>query len=165
LGRVEKPALKGSWLGSALLILNPIVKFLLASPLHWPLSRWFLLIEWTGQKTGRAHSTPVSCVRDETGIWVTTGDRWRTFVIGNPSFRVRAGGRWHPARAEIITDPYLSRREHERILSEHGWFRVLAGIPARDGRVDVEALTKAIAAGRTLVKIELDQAADRTRSE
>lgn len=155
MGRVDKPALKGSWLGAALVFLNPVVKALLASPVHWPLSRWFLLLTWTGLQSGRARSTPVSYVRDELGMWVTTGDQWPTFVVDNSSFRVRFAGRWQPARAELIADTDISRQEHERLFAEHGWFRILAGIPKRDGRIDADAIARSIAAGRKLVRIEL----------
>ena len=155
MGRVEKPALKGSWLGKLLIVLNPLVRILLGSPFHWPLSMWFLLLAWTGRRTGRTRSTPVSYVRDEAGMWVTTGDRWPSFVVGNPSLRVRYKGRWSPGQAELVAGPETSLREHERIFSEHGWFRVLAGIPKRAGRPDAMAIGKAVASGRRLIRIEL----------
>jgi hypothetical protein len=152
--RVDKPALRGSWLGRALVLLNPIVRVLLATALHWPLSRWFLLLAWTGLKSGRARSTPVSYVRDQTGTYVTTGDRWTAYVIGNPSLRVRMRGRSTAARAVLIENPEVSLREHERIFSEHGWFRLLAGIPKLDGHPDSAAIAKAIASGRKLIRID-----------
>ncbi len=155
MSRVDKPALKGSWMGKALFFLNPIVKFLLATPLHWPWSRWFLLLAWTGAKSGQPRSTPVSYVSDETGTFVTTGDRWPAFVTGNPTFRVRMRGSWRAATAVIVADPDESRREHERVFSDHGWFRWLAGIPKRDGKPDDAAVVRAIASGRQLVRIEL----------
>src|SRR5262245_817341 len=105
MSRVDTPALKGSWLGKLLVLLNPIVKLLLSLPvLHWPLSHWFLLLNWTGAKTGQPRSTPVSYIHDVEGTWVTTGDRWPQFVAGNPSFRVRMRGHWHEAEALTETD-------------------------------------------------------------
>ena len=93
MSRVDSPALRGSWLGALLRFLNPVVRLILASPLHWPLSRWFLLVSWTGAKTGQTHTTPVSYVRDGGALFVTTGDRWTRFAVGNPTFRVRYSGR------------------------------------------------------------------------
>ncbi len=153
MSRVDTPALKGSWIGKVLVLLNPIVKTLLATPLHWPWSRWFLLLAWKGVKTRKPRSTPVSYVRDDTGTFVTTGDKWPAFVIDNPTLRVRLRGKWQPATAVIVTDPQESRREHGRIFSEHGWFRWLAGIPKRDGKPDDAAVAKAIASGRKLVRL------------
>jgi hypothetical protein len=132
------------------------VKFLLATPLHWPWSRWFLLLAWTGPKTGGLRSTPVSYIRDEAGIFVTTGDMWPAYVRGNPSFRVRLRGQWRSAVAVPVTDPDESARQHERIFREHGWFRFLAGIPKKDGQVDAAAVKRALEAGRKLIRIELE---------
>jgi F420H(2)-dependent quinone reductase len=159
--RVESPALRGTWIGSLLRFWNPVMRALLASPLHWPLSRWFLLISWTGAKTGLARSTPVSYVRDGTTIYVTTGDRWPRYVMGNDTFRVRQRGRWVSARAELVTDREESSREHARIFARHGWFRLLAGIPKRGGRVDEKAINRSLEAGRQLVWIALDESIDK----
>ena len=156
--RVDSVALKGTWLGTLTRFLNPIMRLLLASPLHWPLSKWFLLLSWTGSKTGRARSTPVSYVSDATGIMVTTGDRWPRYVIGNPTFRVRHRGRWSLATVSEVSDPGESKREHVRIFDEHNWFRLLAGIPKKDGHTDVDAVARAIAAGRKLIRIDLPPA-------
>ena len=165
MNRVKKPALRGSWLGSALVFVNPIVRVLLATPLHWPWSHWFLLLTWTGKKSGQERSTPVSYVTDETGVFVTTGDRWPTYVVENPSLRVRTRGRWTPATAFVFTDPDDSLQRHQRIFAEHAWFRILAGIPSRDGKPDTEAIATAIASGRKLVRLDLESAdeADPTR--
>lgn len=156
MSRVDSPALKGTPLGTLLRFLNPIVRFLLASPLHWPLSRWFLLVSWTGAKSGRVHSTPVSYVRDDDQLIVTTGDRWPRFAVGNPTFRVRYRGGWNPAIAVIISDPEESRREHELVFEQHNWFRWLAGIPKVNRHTDSAAVARAIKAGRKLVRIDLE---------
>lgn len=156
MSRVESPALRGTWLGTLLRILNPIVRLLLTSPLHWPLSRWFVLLSWQGAKTGRVHSTPVSYVRDDAGIFVTTGDRWPRHVTGNPTFRVRLRGQWKSATADLVSDPEESRREHDRIFNQHNWFRWLAGIPKAGGHTDDAAVARAIASGRKLIWIDLE---------
>jgi F420H(2)-dependent quinone reductase len=154
MGRVESPAVRGSWLGTLLRVVNPIVRVVLASPVHWILSRWFLLLSWTGQKSGQARSTPVSYVTDDVGTWVTTGDRWPDYVIGNPTLRVRMRGRWSPARAVLIDDEAQSLREHTRIFTEHRWFRFLAGIPARHGVPHDTAIATAMQAGRKLIRVD-----------
>ncbi len=154
INRVEKPAVKGTWLGTLLRLLNPFVRFLLASPLHWPLSRWFVLLSWTGEKTGQPRSTPVSYVREGSVVWVTAGDKWTEHVVGNQTLRVRLRGIWKPATAVEVTDPEECRREHVRLFKEHGWFRFLAGIPKRDGKPDEEQLAHAIESGRKLIRIE-----------
>jgi hypothetical protein len=59
-------------------VLNPIVKMLLNSPLHFIMSGNIVLLKFTGRKSGRALSTPVSyrivdgsihCFTDKVNQW------------------------------------------------------------------------------------------------
>ena len=156
MSRVTNPALRGSFLGAVLGALNPIIRILLDSPLHWPLSRWFAILAWTGRKSGRRYSTPVSYVRDGATVWITTGDKWWHNLSGGAPVDMRLGGRWHSAQGVAITDRARSRTEHQRLFREHGWFRWLSGIPAsRGGEPDARAIDRALQAGRTLVRVDL----------
>ena len=154
MNRVDRPALKGSLLGTLLRIWNPVMKAILRSPVHWPLSRWFAVISWTGRKTGRRYSTPVSYVLGDSAMWVTTGDRWWRNVGGGMELRLRGHAR--EATPTVIADPAESQREHQRLFRKHRWFRWLSGIPG-DGKggADPAALERAIGAGRVLVRIDL----------
>jgi hypothetical protein len=154
--RVTKPALRGSFLGALLRALNPIMRVLLDSPLHWPLSRWFAILAWTGRRSGRRYSTPVSYVREGSTAWITTGDTWwRNLQVGAP-VEMRVAGRWRSAQGVAVTDRATSRGEHERLFREHPWFRRLSGIPATStGEPDIHAIDRALEAGRTLVRVDL----------
>jgi deazaflavin-dependent oxidoreductase (nitroreductase family) len=153
--RGSAPALRGTWLGSLLRVWNPVMRRLLESPAHWPWSRWFAVLAWSGRKTGRRYTTPVSYVTDGDASYVTTGDRWWRNLIGGAEVAVRIGGRWHQGHATAITDPERSRIEHERLFREHPWFRVLAGIPrGKGGGPDRHAVEQSVVAGRVLVRIE-----------
>jgi hypothetical protein len=154
--RVARPALRGSLLGTVLRLLNPAVRIVINSPLHWPLSRWFAILAWTGRRSGRRYSTPVSYVREDDIVWVTTGDRWWRNLSGGAPVMVRTAGRWREAVGTPITDASESQRTHERLFRAHGWFRRLSGIPGdQTGGPDRIALDRAIAAGRVLVRITL----------
>ena len=154
--RVSSPALRGTWIGTILRFLNPLMLRLLDSPLHWPWSRFFMLLSWTGRKTGETRTTPVSYVREGETIVVTTGDRWWRFLPESGDVRIRVRGRWRPARAEIITEPTSCAAQHERIFRRHPWFRILSGIPreARGRGADPAAVARSVDAGRTLVRID-----------
>lgn len=157
MSRVSAPALRGTLLGALLRGWNPLMRRLLDSPLHWPLSRWFAVIAWNGRKTGRRYSTPVSYVREGTTAYVTTGDRWWRNLTGGAPVAMRIAGRWQQGSALPMLDPAESRVEHERLFRDHPWFRRLTGIPAGlDGSPDSSALDRAVAAGRVLVRVELE---------
>jgi hypothetical protein len=153
--RSSAPALRGTLLGTLLRLLNPFLRWLLASPVHWPLSRWFAVLAWSGRKTGRRYSTPVSFVREGSTAYVTTGDRWWRNLIGGAPVTMRIAGRLYSGNAMPVTDPEQSRVEHERLFHEHRWFRFLAGIPrGAEGGPDPAAVRRAVTAGRVLVRIE-----------
>ena len=156
MSRVTNPALSGSLLGTVLRALNPIVRVLLQSPLHWPLSRWFAILAWTGRRSGRRYSTPVSYVREGSTAWITTGDNWWHNLSGGAPVTMRIGGQWRSGQGVAITDRAASRTEHQRLFREHAWFRRLSGIPvAPDGEPEARAIDRAVEAGRTLVRVDL----------
>jgi hypothetical protein len=158
MSRAAKPALRGSVLGAVLRAWNPAMRVLLGSPVHWPLSRWFAVLSWTGRKTGQRYSTPVSYVREGSTAWITTGDRWWHNLAGGAPVAIRLRGRWHEGHGVAVTDRVDSLREHGRLFAENAWFRRLAGIPGgRGGGPDPRALDQALAAGRVLVRIELER--------
>jgi hypothetical protein len=157
MSRTTEPALRGTLLGTVLRLWNPVMRRLLDSPVHWPLSRWFAVLAWRGRKTGRQYSTPVSYVREGDTVFVTTGDRWWRNLSGGAPVTMRIAGRWREANAQPIVDPSANRAEHERLFHEHPWYRRLAGIPAaRDGGPDSTAVARAVASGRVLVRIQLE---------
>lgn len=156
MSRVSRPALRGTLLGTALRLLNPVMRVLLGSPLHWPLSRWFLILAWTGRKSGKQYSTPVSYLREGDDLWVTTGDRWWRNLEGGAPVAVRISGHWRKGIGAPLTVVEESQRQHERLFRAHRWFRWLSGIPGdRSGGTDAEALGRALAAGRVLVRVSL----------
>ena len=158
MSRVSAPGLRGTLLGTLLRLLNPLMRRLLDSPLHWPLSRWFAVLAWTGRKTGRRHTTPVSFVREGRTAYVTTGDRWWRNLVDGAPVAMRIAGRWRKGTAAPLMDPADSRAQHERLFREHAWFRLLAGIPrGPEGGPDIAAVARSVTAGRVLVRIELER--------
>jgi len=57
-------------------LLNPIVAALLRSPLHGLMSKDIMLITFTGRKTGRTYTTPVTYVRDGSRVKLFTQTPW-----------------------------------------------------------------------------------------
>ena len=155
MSRTSDPALRGTLLGTLLRLVNRFLRWLLTSPVHWPWSRWFAVLSWTGRKSGRNYSTPVSYVREGGTAYVTTGDKWWQNVIDGAPVTMRIAGRSYSATAVAVTDEEQSRAEHGRLFREHWWFRFLAGIPrGKGGGPDPSAVARAIAAGRVLVRVD-----------
>jgi hypothetical protein len=135
---------------------NPIMKRLLRSPLHWPLSRWFLLLSWTGRKSGRRYATPVSYAPVGDALLVTTGDRWWRNLIGGGPVVIWHRGRRRETTAQPVLDEEASVDGHRRIFEARPFFRILARMPAgpRGGPPSDEAIRDSLRQGRVLVRID-----------
>jgi muconolactone delta-isomerase len=68
-------------------IINPVMRFLLRSPLHFLLSNSLMLITFTGRKSGRKFTTPVR--------YIQTDDRVRCFTAAENQWwrNLRSGAR------------------------------------------------------------------------
>jgi hypothetical protein len=150
--RSKSPALRGTLLGRLLILWNPIMKRLLQSPLHWPWSRWFAVIEWTGRRSGRRFSTPVAYLLRGDEVWVTTGDVWWRNLDSNPRMRVFLSGTRVEGEGAPETALQESVQLHMRMFQIRPFFARLAGLPPRPSPPDV---VRAVEAGRVLVRIKL----------
>ena len=128
------------------------MKRILRSPLHWPWSRWFAVVEWTGRRTGRRYSTPVAYLLRGDEVWVTTGDAWWRNLRSHPKMRVWLAGRQVEGDAAMVTDAEDSVQLHTSMFEIRPIFARLAGLPAKPTR---EQIAMAVNAGRVFVRISL----------
>lgn len=152
--RVDRPALRGTLLGGLLRLWNPIYRRLLRSPLHRPWSRFALVIEFAGRRTGRSYSTPIHYVQDGDRLLLTSGDRWCVnFETGAP-VAVWLRGRHYRATAKMLDDERESLAVHRRMIEARPLFGWLMGLrrPNED-----EQLLRSLRAGRRAVVVQLDR--------
>jgi hypothetical protein len=150
--RIASPALRGTLLGRLLTLWNPVMKRLLRSPLHWPWSRWFTVVEWTGRRTGRRYGTPVAYLLRGEEVWLTTGDAWWRNLRHNPLTQVWLAGRQVAGDAMLVTDLQESVQLHTTMFEVRPFFARLAGLPTRP---EASEIARAVNAGRMLVRIRL----------
>ena len=146
-------------------IYNPVVAFLLRSPLHGLLSGSIMLITYTGRKSGRRYTTPVSYVRTGGALLVVSPKErvwWRNLRpergAGAP-VTVRVRGKDRRARATAF----------EGEAAEEGLLTLLGASPAhrRYWRVELGAdglptdprAPRRVAEGHALVRVELSDGA------
>lgn len=85
---------------------NPLMIWLLRSPLHGVISKSFMLVTYTGRKSGRVYTIPVNYVQNGPVLTVTSYRQrtwWRNLRDGVP-LSVRLGGREFQATGEVIED-------------------------------------------------------------
>jgi hypothetical protein len=138
------------------------MKRLIRSSLHWPWSHWFTVVQWTGRRSGRRHSTPVAYLLRGHELWVTTGDSWWKNLPSNPLTPVWLGGRKVPGDATVVTDPQESVQLHTTMFEAKPFFARLAGLPEKPGEAQIAT---AVDAGRMLVRIRLRLEASDAREE
>ena len=118
-------------------IANPLFERLLRSRLHWPASRWLLLLAYRGRRSGRTYSLPVLYERVEGRLVVVTPERestwWRNFETP------RACTAWHHGESRSATGTVLDGDERDRslrsYLENHGLLTRVLGFgpnPASD---------------------------------
>jgi deazaflavin-dependent oxidoreductase (nitroreductase family) len=86
---------------------NPLMKWLLRSPFHFIVSRMYLLITFTGRKSGVLYTTPVQYSQqgEQLAIITSEGYTWWKNLRGGTEVQVHLRGKSYPAHADISTDP------------------------------------------------------------
>jgi deazaflavin-dependent oxidoreductase (nitroreductase family) len=85
---------------------NPLISLILRSPLHWLLSNHFLLLSYTGRRSGKTYSLPVNYVQDENQLWITSlrNRTWWKNLVGEQKINIWLRGAKIPAHAVAILD-------------------------------------------------------------
>ncbi len=85
-------------------IVNRGMKFILRSPLHGMVSRSILLITFTGRKSGKTFSTPVSYSQSGAQVHVFTHAGWWQNLRGGAQVSLRIRGQELQGLAEPIAE-------------------------------------------------------------
>lgn len=85
---------------------NPLMKWLLRSPLHGMVSKGVMLVTYTGRKSGKVYSTPVNYIRAGDLLLTTSfkGRTWWRSLRGGALVTVRLQGKDLPAAAEVVEE-------------------------------------------------------------
>lgn len=87
-------------------IWNPIVRLILRSPLHGLMSKGVMLITYTGQKSGKEFTLPVSYIQDGGHVYVIPGMPekkvwWHNIHVDTP-VKLTLRGKLVPAKASLL---------------------------------------------------------------
>lgn len=85
---------------------NPIMRWLLCSPLHFTVSKNTMLMTYTGRKSGKIYTVPMNYLEIE-GVFYTISSRERTWwrnLRGGAEVTLRLKGEDKKAWAEAIED-------------------------------------------------------------
>jgi hypothetical protein len=85
-------------------IVNRTMKFMLRSPMHGMVSKTVLLITFTGCKSGRTYTTPVSYSQDGDRVHIFTHATWWKNLCGGAPVTLRLRGREVRGLAEPVAE-------------------------------------------------------------
>jgi deazaflavin-dependent oxidoreductase (nitroreductase family) len=133
---------------------NPLTRLVLQTPLHPLMSGRVMLLSFTGRKTGRSYTTPVSYVREGNSLLVPGGGAWWRNLEAGPPVRVHVRGVWRGVTSKVIKEPTVLADTMQRMLAENPAVGVFTGIKAGpDGRPDGAALERERQRGFVVVQL------------
>ncbi len=83
---------------------NSAMKYVLRSPLHGLISKSILLITFTGRKSGKTYTTPVSYSQSDGRVTIFTHANWWVNLLGEAPVTLRIRGRELDGLAEPVVE-------------------------------------------------------------
>ena len=100
-------------------IVNPTLKLVLKTPLGGLIGD-FMLVSFTGRKTGRRYATPVSAHHLDGTLYVLLEAQWKYNFRDGADAQVSYRGKTTTMRGELISDPAAVAALAERIATSYG---------------------------------------------
>lgn len=97
-------------------LLNKTMKFVLRSPMHRMISNYLTLITFTGRKSGKTYTTPVSYYQKDGLICIFTHANWWKNLQGGAPVTLRLRGKDVQGTADSISD---DKQTIANALAEH----------------------------------------------
>ncbi len=100
---------------------NPVVKAILASPLHSLLDGGLMLLTFTGHKSGKSYTIPVGYhTQDDGSLLVFSGHSWWKNLRGGKIVKLNLRGKTVAAMAEPITEHEVVVAHVNQFVAENG---------------------------------------------
>jgi hypothetical protein len=137
--------------------LNALPTFVLRLPFQTPMSRRLVLLTYTGRKSGRSYTIPVSYVEQGDTLLIPGGGTWKQSLEQGSPVRVRLRGSERSAHPEVIKDIDEVERLVAFMMAANPAVSRFIGVPrAVDGRPNRERLEQAVRGGFAVVRLRLD---------
>jgi hypothetical protein len=126
--------------------INPLLHLALRTPVLGPALKEFMVVSFTGRKTGRRFSIPVSAHHIEGDLYVLLSAGWKYNFRDGASADVLYAGKTRTLQGQLITEPATVADLAHRAATSQGAKRAqrAMGLRFRDGKVpSVEEFTEA----------------------
>lgn len=134
----QPPAVTVSHPPQAMLrVVNPILRSLLRTPVMGAARNQLMVISFTGRKTGRRYSIPVSAHRIDNALYALTAAPWKRNFRNGATADVLLDGKSATMAGELIEDPSVVADLYRRCAESYGvkTAQRLMGLKFRDDRI------------------------------
>jgi len=116
---------------------NPILRFLLRTPVAGAAREQLMVVSFNGRKTGRRYSMPLSAHRIDNDLYAITSAPWQQNFRDGAAAEVVHGGKTTTMRGELIQDSAVVADLAQRCAESYGVKRAqrMMGLKFRDQRV------------------------------
>ena len=83
---------------------NKIMSTVLRSPLHGMVSKSIMLITFTGRKSGKTYTTPISYTRDGNLVTAFTHAKWARNLVGGAPVTLMIKNKALQGQADVVSD-------------------------------------------------------------
>jgi hypothetical protein len=132
---------------AVLRLVNPMLSFLLRTPLAGPARKQLMVLSFTGRKTGRPYSIPVSAHLIDNDLYALTPAPWKQNFRDGATAQVVYDGKTTAMRGELISDRAVVSDLFRRCTESYGVQHAqrVMGLKFRDQRVPtIDEFTEAV---------------------
>jgi hypothetical protein len=144
----QSPAIDVGHPPSALLrLVNPILSFLLRTPLAGPARKQLMVLSFSGRKTGRPYSIPLSAHVIDNDLYALSGAAWKQNFQGGAPAEVVYDGKTTAMHGELIRDRATVSDLYLKCVQSYGLQRAqrMIGLKFRDQKIPtLEEFTEAV---------------------
>ena len=101
-------------------IVNPAMKLLLHTPFAGPARNQLMVVNFTGRKSGRHYSIPLSAHLIDGDLYAMTGESWKYNFRDGATATVLHDGKTTTMRGEVIADKSLVADLYSRCAESYG---------------------------------------------
>jgi hypothetical protein len=105
---------------AVLRLINPMMKLLLHTPLMGAARNQMMVVGFTGRKSGRQYSIPLSAHLIDNVLYAMTAAPWKNNFRGGATAQVLHNGKTTTMRGEFITDHALVADLYSRCAESYG---------------------------------------------
>jgi hypothetical protein len=135
---------------------NRLISGILRSPLHGLLSKEMMLITFTGRKSGKKITTPVTMIPTGDGVKFFCASPWYKNLVGGAPVSVVLAGRERAGQAAVVEDPEALLRETKDFIAKRGLknaFRIGLQLDAKNPPTDADLA--GLLKGRAMITVAL----------